>query len=410
LNWGGTLPGSADVALFSAASYVSQPSLTTTASVGGIWDTGSGAVTIGGTSALTLFGATINSNTGTGMEVDVGAGPLTINAPLVLPNNQQWINNSASALTVNGAVSGTGSLTILGSGLLTLSGLNTLAGNLTVDGGTLQMPNGSLASPTQYVGYSGTGTLLQSGGVNAIGGIGGQLYLGHTSISSGTYYLNGGSLSCENAEYVGYSGTGSFAQSGGAHSVSSNLYLGYNSASNGTYNLSNLNGASQLSASNEYIGYSGTGSFTQTGGTNSVTAGGEPGENIGLVLGSNRGSSGTYNLTGGSLFCGGPETGGSEIIGGLGTGNFAQSGGTNALFANASNLIIANYDGSNGTYNLTGSGLLSPQREFIGYEGTGSFTESGGTNSTANVILGSAAGSSPTYNLSGSGLLSSQVF
>ena len=113
-----------------------------TAAIGGIWDTGSGALTIGGTSALTLFGTTINGNTGTGIEVDAGAGPLTINAPLVLQNNQQWINNSASALTVNGDISGTGSLTVLGSGTLTLTGSNTFSGSLTVDGGTLQMPSG----------------------------------------------------------------------------------------------------------------------------------------------------------------------------------------------------------------------------------------------------------------------------
>ena len=90
----------------------------------------------------------INSNTGTGIEVDAGAGPLTINAPLVLQNNQQWINNSASALTVNGDISGTGSLTKLGSGMLTLTGSNTFSGNTTVDGGTLQIASGSLASPT----------------------------------------------------------------------------------------------------------------------------------------------------------------------------------------------------------------------------------------------------------------------
>ena len=92
-NWGGTLPGSADIGVFSAAAYNSQPSLTSTAAVGGIWDIGAGNVTIGGTSALTLFGTTINGNTGTGIELDVGAGPLTINAPLVLQNNQQWLNN-----------------------------------------------------------------------------------------------------------------------------------------------------------------------------------------------------------------------------------------------------------------------------------------------------------------------------
>ena len=73
-NWGGTAPSSTDVGLFSVAfSYTSQPSLTGTAAIGGIWDTGGGVLTIGG-SALTLYGATINSNPGTGIEVDPGAG------------------------------------------------------------------------------------------------------------------------------------------------------------------------------------------------------------------------------------------------------------------------------------------------------------------------------------------------
>ena len=87
-NWGGTLPGSADIGLFSAASYSSQPSLTSAASIGGIWGTGSGAVTIGGTSALTLFGTTINSNTGTGIEVDP--------APGRLPSTRRWYCRTTS--------------------------------------------------------------------------------------------------------------------------------------------------------------------------------------------------------------------------------------------------------------------------------------------------------------------------
>ena len=158
-----------------------------------------GAITIGGSSALTLFGATINSNTGTGIEVDAAAGPLTINAPLVLQNNQQWINNSASPLTVNGNISGAGSLATMGSGVLMLCGSNTFGGTLTVDGGTVQVPSGPL-SPA------------------------------------------GGN------ETIGNSATGSFTQSGGTNSVSNNLYLGYNAGSSGTYNLS---GSGLLSAANE---------------------------------------------------------------------------------------------------------------------------------------------------------------
>ncbi len=51
-NWGGAVPGSADIGLFSSASYASQPSLASTAAVAGIWDTGSGAITIGGSECL----------------------------------------------------------------------------------------------------------------------------------------------------------------------------------------------------------------------------------------------------------------------------------------------------------------------------------------------------------------------
>ena len=134
-NWDGTVPGIADIGGFSAAAYTSQPALTTTASIGGIWDTGSSAVTIGGTSTLTLFGTTINSNTGAGIEIDAGAGPLTVNAPLVLQNSQQWINNSATSLVVNGNISSTGNLTMTGSSKLTLSGSNTYAGSTTVASG-----------------------------------------------------------------------------------------------------------------------------------------------------------------------------------------------------------------------------------------------------------------------------------
>ena len=88
-------------------------------------------------------------------------------------------------------------------------------------------------------------------------------------------------------EYVGFSGTGSFTQSGGTNSISSNsFYLGYNAGSSGTYSLS----GGQLSASYEYVGYSGTGTFTQSGGTNSIS--------YYLYLGYNAGGSGTYSLSG----------------------------------------------------------------------------------------------------------------
>ena len=83
--------------------------------------------------------------------------------------------------------------------------------------------------------------------------------------------MNAGSLLATVNEYVGDSGTGSFTQSGGTQSVSSQLLLGNNAGSSGSYNLG---GSGLLSvASNELIGWSGTGSFMQSGGTNSMMTG-----------------------------------------------------------------------------------------------------------------------------------------
>ena len=90
--------------------------------------------------------------------------------------------------------------------------------------------NGRLAvAAIENVGYSGAGFFTQSGGTHTIGT---YLYVGYEPGSSGTYSLSGGSLSVSNTntndnEYVGYSGTGTFMQSGGTHTINSNLYLGY---------------------------------------------------------------------------------------------------------------------------------------------------------------------------------------
>ena len=101
----------------------------------------------------------------------------------------------------------------------------------------------------------------------------------------GTYNLNGSApLLCE-YEVVGYSGTGTFAHSGGT-SQTGELDLGYDAGGIGTYNL---NGNGQLWASSENVGCSGTGTFNQSAGTNQVT--------WGLTLGCNPGMPAPTTLT-----------------------------------------------------------------------------------------------------------------
>ena len=76
--WGGTEPGIADVVEFNSSTYTFQPVLTFVGSAAGIWDPGSGSVSIAGSQTFLLAGGTVNGNPSTGIEMDPGAGGLTI--------------------------------------------------------------------------------------------------------------------------------------------------------------------------------------------------------------------------------------------------------------------------------------------------------------------------------------------
>jgi formylglycine-generating enzyme required for sulfatase activity len=168
--------------------------------------------------------------------------------------------------------------------------------NLTVNDTASGMSGGSLSTYTHYVGNSGTGNFTQSGGTNRFIH---SLFLGNKAGDRGSYSLTAGLLYAVtvndgggySSEMVGNSGNGSFTQTGGTNQFtgySGALYLGYNSSGSGSYALS---GTGLLTVSTEYVGYSGAGTFSQTGGVNQVSS---------LMLGSN-GGSGTYNFSGGTL-------------------------------------------------------------------------------------------------------------
>src|SRR6185436_17520409 len=68
---------------------------------------------------------------------------------------------------------------------------------------------------------------------------------------------------------------------------------------------------------------------------------------------------------------------GTETIGDSGRGTYTQSSATNSL---SGSLYLGNLGGSSGVYNLSGSGsLITNGNELIGFGGTGSFIQSGGT-------------------------------
>ena len=173
--------------------------------------------------------------------------------------------------------------------------------------------NGQVASYSELVGCSGNGFFTQSGGNNNLSS---TLYVGGWTYpeigGSGTYNLSGNGLLSASGENVGMNGTGTFTQSGGTNNISSTLYVGGSYYSeiggSGTYNLS---GNGLLSASGENVGMNATGTFTQSGGTNTTN----------LTLGTEAGSGGTYNLNGGLLIL-------SSLSQGSGSAAFNFSGGT----------------------------------------------------------------------------------
>ncbi|MCX5805884.1 MAG: hypothetical protein NT010_07440 [Proteobacteria bacterium] len=352
-----------------------------------------GNYNLSGTGSLTASAEIIGSS-GTGTFIQ-SSGTNTISNNLTLGKDEGSSGTytlSGGTLTVNGNIvngGGTGELRIDG-GTLSVSGsidVDTL--HVGYSAGTnvsFTLANTkTLTATSQYVGYSGTGTFEQTGGTNTING---GLYLGNNTGSSGTYNLSSGQLSAS-TQYIGWDGTGSFSQTGGTNTVGW-LTLATNAGSSGTYDLS----SGQLSAQYQYIGNSGTGTFSQSGGTNTVSNA--------LYLGYSTGSSGTYTLSGA-----GQLSAPIEIIGHSGVGTFNQTGGTNTV---SYALYLGTLSGGNGTYNLSGTGQLSASNQYIGYSSTGTFNQSGGTNTVANTLtIAATAGSAGTYNLSGGSLTAGTI-
>ncbi len=207
--------------------------------------------------------------------------------------------------------------------------------------------NGGLVIADEFeLGAGGTFTSAGTTGtlrVNTLTGFGnspyfnGSLQIGHSGgIASGSYTVGSGqSLSLDTDLTVGYDASATFTQTGGTNTISWGLTVGRSAGSNGTYTLS---GTGQLSADYEYIGDFGTGTFIQTGGTNTLSSD--------LYLGYYASSYGTYSISDGTL----DVRDGLIQIGRDGIGLFEFNGG----------LVIADEfaKGPGGTFTSTAGGTL----------------------------------------------------
>jgi hypothetical protein len=398
---GGTLTTTSESISTSGAGTFTQSGDTNIAATLGLatGTGGNGTYTLSGgaLSVTNAIAAPVGTST---LNIDGGTFTLTANSMAVSNLN---IGNSSGS---NATYTQTGG---------TYKGISTFSvGNLSGSSGTYSVSGGFLSAPTEYIGNSGKGTLIQSGGTNQTA----TIYIGNSSGSSGTY-----------------------TQSGGTNTVTSAFYVGNNSTSEGSYFLS---GTGLIDGTNatENIGSTGTGAFTQTGGTNQakiinvgnnnlsngtytqsggtakILSGGAGSLNVGNASG----SSGSYNLSGTGYI---DSKTLYEYIGNLGKGTFTQTGGTNDAYqisigyngagANGTytqsagvtsvkgTLTIGSAAGATGVYSLSGTGLLDAtgKTEYIGASGKGTFTQTGGTNQAGVIILGNNVGSSGTYDLQG---------
>ncbi len=110
------------------------------------------------------------------------------------------------------------------------------------------------------------------------------------------------------------------------------------------------------------------------------------------------------NLSAHSEDIGNTANGGSN-----GRGTFSQSGGINNVIPTSGGifvpgtLLLGGETSDLGTYNLSGNGALQADNsgEIVGYNGRGSFNQTGGSNETDEINVGFSAGSNGTYTISG---------
>jgi autotransporter-associated beta strand protein len=229
-----------------------------------------------------------------------------------------------------------------------------------------------------YIQNGGTATITQNGEAAC------YLYVGGTS-GSGAISMSSGSLTTSAIEYIGHGGTGMFVQSGGTNNAGMLLV-----ESGGQYQL---NGGMLFGPAQNV-----NGTFTQSAGTNSVTALHGYGT---FYVSSTSGDGADYTLYGSGVL----SVKDYEYIGSNGAGSFSQSGGTNTT--NMMYIGHANFSDS-GTYTLS-DGLLSLSYLMVGYTGAGTFTQSGGvTRVSTNLCLANIT-QHGTYNLNGGTLIVSSI-
>lgn len=289
-----------------------------------------GAITMGSNSTLSGHGILVgNSN---GLTIASPNGAVDYSGNLGIGGRRADIFSN-SAATLRGDVS------------LSSGGRLNSGETLQFDDGSFTVSGGEVNTDGLIVGHFANATMTQSGGTVNVGS---QVFVGQQAGSTSTYSLSAGSLSTGVAPgavdpdlEIGFEGTGTFNQSGGTVTIADELVVGHMSTGDGTVNLSGgtLN-ISKSSGTGAYIGHRGTGE---------------------LVV------SGTGQLTTSSVIGLGTDAGG--------TGTITQNGG---VITTSSDVYVSSAAGSGGSHYQMNAGTLNANRVLVGHLATATYQQTGG--------------------------------
>ncbi len=390
-----------------------------------------GAVTLNsGSGTLTLNGTTVGGVSNVGIDMKSSTQNLTINAPLALGGSQQWNLANGRTLTIGGSTGfnqGANSLTLNGLGtVLFAPTFGTTAnaaatGNVTVNGGTLDLSTGNTTGFPGLTNILGGSTPLVVGGGTVSTRVG-------NSVGTYTQNFNGLTINTGGSSFTQARGSSSLVVvnfgaisrnlGGTANLIPTTNNSGFRTSTVNTNGLTHaaltLNGTDFAQATNATTNISAASyvanTWAATNNTNVTASGSQAGATtnslrFATAAGLTLTLSGTNTVSSGGLL----------NSSGVGASNNIITGGT--LVGSATDLIIHQFASGNLTINSTIANNGTSSALTVTGTGTGSVLLGGANSFTGGIFINSAAklsltsggsfnGNAVTFTNNSSGLLS----